>query len=364
MSAVQPPLSFLVSTTVLFCTQTCYTYAPRRCFCAPENPVFCTEKRWFLHHKNVIFAPKKGVFAPMEGQEIAPKKPKIAPQNDVFAPKRVFLHLCKIKKLHQKNQKLHHKTMFLHQKKMFLHLKITPKKWHSCEFWGNLCLTKPPIGWWQNLEQTRLFFGPRQILARAIFLAHLKAWVFLFLGLLRAPTRNSPERVRDTIWTFPEKSGKPPGLETPRFSFSQDYVGSTSVFRISLLRVITQGQTLAVWMLAAKLPNADQNVAVDFLCHKMSTKQCSKFTWRSLRRVPHRISAEAFCWWSSSDTNWQLPKNALKWFCLHKLRISSLIPWKKLYSRRCWGWTITLRELLSRFSGSNWSIGYNWLRHW
>ena len=44
----------------------------------------------------------------------------------------------------------------------------------------------------------------------------------LFLGLLRAPTRNSPERVRDTIWTFPEESGKHPGLETPRFSFSQD----------------------------------------------------------------------------------------------------------------------------------------------
>ena len=39
--------------------------------------------------------------------------------------------------------------------------------------------------------------------------------LFLFLGLLRAPTRNSPERVRDTIWTFPKKSGKPPGLETP-----------------------------------------------------------------------------------------------------------------------------------------------------
>ena len=45
--------------------------------------------------------------------------------------------------------------------------------------------------------------------------------LFLFLGLLRAPTRNSPERVRDTIWTFPEKSGKHPGLETPLFSFSQ-----------------------------------------------------------------------------------------------------------------------------------------------
>ena len=42
--------------------------------------------------------------------------------------------------------------------------------------------------------------------------------LFLFLGLLRAPTRNSPERVRDTIWTFPERSvgntrvWKPPGL--------------------------------------------------------------------------------------------------------------------------------------------------------
>ena len=35
---------------------------------------------------------------------------------------------------------------------------------------------------------------------------------FLFLGLLRAPTWNSPERVRDTIWTFPEKK-----WETPRF---------------------------------------------------------------------------------------------------------------------------------------------------
>ena len=41
------------------------------------------------------------------------------------------------------------------------------------------------------------------------------------LGLLTAPERKSPEKVRDTIRTFPEKSGKPPGLETPRFSFSQ-----------------------------------------------------------------------------------------------------------------------------------------------
>ena len=42
--------------------------------------------------------------------------------------------------------------------------------------------------------------------------------LFLLLGLLilfTAPTRNSPKRVCDTIWTFPEKSGKPPGLELP-----------------------------------------------------------------------------------------------------------------------------------------------------
>ena len=36
-----------------------------------------------------------------------------------------------------------------------------------------------------------------------------------FLGLLKAPTRNIPERVRDTTRAFPEKSGKPPGLENP-----------------------------------------------------------------------------------------------------------------------------------------------------
>ena len=46
--------------------------------------------------------------------------------------------------------------------------------------------------------------------------------LFLFLGLLRAPMmRNSPERVRDTIWTFPKKCGKhpgwkPPGLASPK----------------------------------------------------------------------------------------------------------------------------------------------------
>ena len=65
--------------------------------------------------------------------------------------------------------------------------------------------------------------------------------LFLFLGLLRAPTRNSPERVRDTIWTFPERSvGNTPvwTMETPRFSFSQES-GSLSSGP-NLLTVFTQ----------------------------------------------------------------------------------------------------------------------------
>ena len=48
--------------------------------------------------------------------------------------------------------------------------------------------------------------------------------LFLYLGLLRAPTRNSPDRVRDTIWTFPEKAGntrvwRPTGLASLNFFF-------------------------------------------------------------------------------------------------------------------------------------------------
>ena len=39
--------------------------------------------------------------------------------------------------------------------------------------------------------------------------------LFLFLGLLRAPTRNSPERVSDTIWAFPEKKWETPGFGNP-----------------------------------------------------------------------------------------------------------------------------------------------------
>ena len=39
---------------------------------------------------------------------------------------------------------------------------------------------------------------------------------FPLLGLLKqTPTRNIPERVRDTIRTFPERSGNTLGLKTP-----------------------------------------------------------------------------------------------------------------------------------------------------
>ena len=44
--------------------------------------------------------------------------------------------------------------------------------------------------------------------------------LFLFLSLLRAPTRNSPERVRDNLDLSP-KNWEFSGSETPRFSFSQ-----------------------------------------------------------------------------------------------------------------------------------------------
>ena len=46
---------------------------------------------------------------------------------------------------------------------------------------------------------------------------------FLFLGLLKSTFEEQSRRVRDTIWTFPEKNGKHLGLETPRFSFSQEH---------------------------------------------------------------------------------------------------------------------------------------------
>ena len=51
---------------------------------------------------------------------------------------------------------------------------------------------------------------------------------FLFLGLLLAPTRNSPKRVRDTIWTFPEKK-----WESPRFGNPPVYVLSMFIYCFS-----------------------------------------------------------------------------------------------------------------------------------
>ena len=39
--------------------------------------------------------------------------------------------------------------------------------------------------------------------------------IFFLIFPATAPARNSPERVCDTIWTFPEKSGKPPVWKPP-----------------------------------------------------------------------------------------------------------------------------------------------------
>ena len=77
---------------------------------------------------------------------------------------------------------------------------------------------------------------------------------FLFRGLSRAPTRNSPGRVRDTIWTFPEKSGKHPGLETPRFSFCQIYV-------LSPAAKVTFAQCKFCETIAASVNRWSKNVA-------------------------------------------------------------------------------------------------------
>ena len=69
---------------------------------------------------------------------------------------------------------------------------------------------------------------------------------FLFLGLLRAPMRNSPKRVRDTIWTFPEKSGKPPGLQTPRCSFSPSKRGKVLKSCVGAFQGLLGGVVLSI----------------------------------------------------------------------------------------------------------------------
>ena len=61
----------------------------------------------------------------------------------------------------------------------------------------------------------------------------------------------SPKRVRDTIWTFPEESGKPPGLETPRFSFSQKSPGC----RPGLYNALLAGRIHAQYDWTTGVPN-------------------------------------------------------------------------------------------------------------
>ena len=56
--------------------------------------------------------------------------------------------------------------------------------------------------------------------------------LFLFLGLLAAPARNSPERVCDTLRTFPEKVGN------PQFTFSQKELRSPNSKALSDCKVL------------------------------------------------------------------------------------------------------------------------------
>ena len=57
-----------------------------------------------------------------------------------------------------------------------------------------------------------IFLGFSRLICSGMVRGFSRFVFFLLLSLLRAPTRNSPERVRDTIWTFPEKK-----WESPRF---------------------------------------------------------------------------------------------------------------------------------------------------
>ena len=80
------------------------------------------------------------------------------------------------------------------------------------------------------------------------------------------------------------------------------------VFNLRSLNFTTeyQGRILAVWILAAKLPNSDLNFAVDFVFYfssffskekgpKKSTKKSpAKFTQDFVQKNSPRISAEAF----------------------------------------------------------------------
>ena len=67
------------------------------------------------------------------------------------------------------------------------------------------------------------------------------------LILLKAPTRNSPEKVRDTISTFPEKSGK------PRFGNTPVYLLSTNAPPLSRRSYdcFVKGCTISLYLLEA-----------------------------------------------------------------------------------------------------------------
>ena len=95
--------------------------------------------------------------------------------------------------------------------------------WTCPSFWSFPCPSFPRFfGFYQGKPQNYQGFSVPAEPSKSWTLRGFSRFVlFLFLGLLTAPTRNSPEGVCDTIWTFSEKSGKPPGLASPKNRESQ-----------------------------------------------------------------------------------------------------------------------------------------------
>ena len=81
--------------------------------------------------------------------------------------------------------------------------------------------------------------------------------------------KEQSRKVRDSIWTFPEKSGKPPVLETPRLSFSQNSgkKNSTNINFLVLISCKHPSPLLSGWPGAKKfLPTTAATGIRTFWC--------------------------------------------------------------------------------------------------
>ena len=108
--------------------------------------------------------------------------------------------------------------------------------------------------------------------------------LFLFLGLLRAPTRNSPERVRDTIWTFPEKSGntrvwKPPGLASLKLGSGAISAGKACDFEVVIAN--RWRFVIAIACVTKTIPQK-QSVCVVKPTKKITQEVSPRLLWREL----------------------------------------------------------------------------------